>query len=110
MLWAYVFAGATGFLLGLRYRVPALLAASALAVLASPAVIALAAIPVWQALAMIAGTLAILQCGYLAGLVLLWAVVWSKQREPSVLAGPASQSAQITPCSERAKQRELSSV
>lgn len=67
MIWAVVIAGGTGLLLGLWLRVPAVMFASAMAVLAG---IALTSLADWSLLASVlycAGLLVALQVCFLAG-------------------------------------------
>ncbi len=70
MLEALVLAGGLGFLLGLRYRVPAVVPASAVAAALGPVVAYLAGAGWWFVLAASAGAVVALQFGYLAGLLL----------------------------------------
>ena len=86
MLWLYVAAGGLGLLLGLCFRVPAVVAASAVLALASATVgPLLAGWSVWTVLAAALGGVFALQCGYFAGLLLMcaWsrAGSWSDMRE-----------------------------
>lgn len=68
MLWAYAAAGGLGLLLGLRYRVPAVVLASAAVALASVFVAPFAGWSLWATVVTaFVGVLA-LQCGYVAGL------------------------------------------
>src|SRR5262245_44465411 len=58
-----------GLLLSLRYRVPALIAATALLVPAGSAIGLLTGWPLWIAVLAAGSAAAALQCGYLAGLL-----------------------------------------
>ena len=80
MLGTLVAAGGLGVLLGLRYRVPALLVAS-IAVAAAAAAIAIhtQASPL-AVLALTLGAAATLQCGYLCGLLVAYAASRAKLR------------------------------
>jgi hypothetical protein len=69
MLGAYVTAATLGVLLGLRYRAAAAVAASALVAVAGAAVAMLAGWSFWMALVAAFGAACVLQCGYLAGLL-----------------------------------------
>ncbi len=71
MLWAYAVAGGLGLVLGLRYRVPAVLVASAAYTLASITVAPFAGWSLWATLAVVFGGAFALQCGYLVGLGLV---------------------------------------
>lgn len=73
MFWAYAAAGGLGLLLGLRYRVPAVLAASAAFALLSIAIAPFAGWSPWATLAVALGGAFTLQCGYLAGLMMMCA-------------------------------------
>jgi len=68
MLWGYGAAGGLGLLLGLRYRVSAVVAASPAVALVSIALAAFAGWSRWIALSVAIGGVFILQCGYLVGL------------------------------------------
>jgi hypothetical protein len=83
MMEALVLAAGAGFLLGLRYRVPALVVASAAAVIAGPAIAHFTSAPTWMVLISPLTTLLALQCGYLGGLLLTYGVSRAKpgQRE-----------------------------
>jgi hypothetical protein len=70
MLEALVLAGGLGFLLGLRYRVPAVVPASAVAAVLGPVVAYLAGAEPWAIFIASVGAVVALQCGYLAGLLL----------------------------------------
>jgi hypothetical protein len=70
MLEALVLAGGLGFLLGLHYRVPAVIPASAVAAVLGPAVAYLAGAEFWLVLVASVGAVVALQCGYLGGLML----------------------------------------
>ena len=75
LLWAFIAAGGTGLLLGLWFKVPALIAVSGLAA-AIFIPIALTHYAPWSALFMTVALLGVLQFGYLAGLML--ALAWSR--------------------------------
>jgi hypothetical protein len=70
MLEALVLAGGLGFLLGLRFRVPAVVPASAVAAVMGPLVAHLASAGVWAVVGASVGAVVALQCGYLGGLLL----------------------------------------
>lgn len=81
MLGAYATAATLGLLLGLRYRVAAAIAASGCAVIAGTAIAILAAgWPFWSALFAGFGAACALQCGYLAGLLLVHGVTRLRPR------------------------------
>ena len=70
MLWALVTIGGMGLLVGLWLRVPAIIAASGVTVIA---LIALAPLTQWSLLAIVLlgfGSLTVLQIGYLVGVTL----------------------------------------
>lgn len=73
MLWAYAAAGGLGLLLGLRYRVPAVLVASAVFALGSVAIAPSTGWSPWVTLAVTFGGALTLQCGYLVGLGIMCA-------------------------------------
>jgi hypothetical protein len=75
MLWLYAGAAGLGLLLGLRFRVGAVIAASAVLVMAS-AILGplLAEWSVWMVLSAVFGGPLALQCGYFAGLLLMCAL------------------------------------
>ena len=70
MLETLVLAAGMGFLLGLRYRVPIVVIASATAVVLGPAVAYIAGASFWAIVIAPAVGLVALQCGYLVGLLL----------------------------------------
>jgi hypothetical protein len=86
MLAGYVTAATLGVLLGLRYRVAAAIAASALVLAAGTAVAMLGGWPVSTALLAALGAAGVLQCGYLAGLLLGAAAARFRPAPPN--AGP----------------------
>lgn len=75
MLWLYAGAVGFGLLLGLRFRVGAVIAASAVLVMGS-AILGplLAGWSVWMVLSAAFGGAFALQCGYFAGLLLMCAL------------------------------------
>jgi hypothetical protein len=73
VLVALVGAGGLGLLLGLRYRVPALLVASAVVAAAATAAACLTESAPWAVLILPFGAVAALQCGYLCGVALAFA-------------------------------------
>jgi hypothetical protein len=78
MLEALVLAAGLGFLLGLRYRVPIIVIASAGAAIMAPAVAYVAAASFWAVVIAPALALVALQCGYLGGLLLSFMVTRAK--------------------------------
>src|SRR5262245_56457239 len=80
MIEALVAAAGIGFLLGLRYRIPAAIIASAVAAAAGGVVACLTGASLWGVLIAPLAAMAALQCGYLAGL--LAAVGVSRARLP----------------------------
>jgi hypothetical protein len=72
MLEALVLAGGLGFLLGLRYRVPAVVPASAVTAVMGPVVAYLAGAEWWLILTTSIAAVVVLQIGYLAGLLLTY--------------------------------------
>jgi hypothetical protein len=70
MLWAFTAAGTVGLLLGLRFRMPSVLAASVVILVGAIVAAPLAGLPLWTALAAAFGALFALQSGYLVGLAL----------------------------------------
>ena len=87
MLEALVLAAGLGFLLGLRYRVPALVAASAATVVLVPAFAYFAGAPFWAVLGAPLAALVALQCGYLGGLLLTYGVSRARTRGGEDAAG-----------------------
>ena len=83
MLEAYVTAAALGLLLGLRYRAAAAIAMSALVLVAGAAVAMLAGWSFWMAVVAGFGAACVLQCGYLAGLLLGSAMTRTRPQERS---------------------------
>jgi hypothetical protein len=80
MIGALVAAGGLGLLLGLRYRVPALLFASIAVAVAAAVVAVLAGASALAALGLSLGAVATLQCGYLGGLLVAYAASRAKPR------------------------------
>lgn len=78
MLWVYAAAGGFGLLLGLRYRVAAVGAASVMLVMASIVAATLAGWSLWMTFAMVFGGTFALQCGYLLGLMVMCAATQAK--------------------------------
>ena len=74
MLWAFAAAASIGLVLGLRFRAPSVIVASAIVVAGGVAVAPLTGLPFWTALAGILGGLCALQGGYIVGLM-LWCAV-----------------------------------
>jgi hypothetical protein len=70
MLWAFAAAASIGLVLGLRFRAPSVIVASAIVVAGGVAVAPLTGLPFWTALAAILGGLCALQGGYIVGLML----------------------------------------
>jgi hypothetical protein len=70
MLEALVLAGGLGFLLGLRYRVPAVVPASAAVAAMGPVVAYLSGAEPWLLVLTSVGAVVALQCGYLGGFLL----------------------------------------
>jgi len=70
MLEALVLAGGLGFLLGLRYRVTAVVPASAAAAVLAPCIAYLGGAELWAVLLAAFGAVVALQLGYLGGLLL----------------------------------------
>jgi hypothetical protein len=85
MLWGYVFAGAVGFLLGVRYSVPALLFVSLLIVLAAPVLMTWSSLALWEAIIAAVAILVVLQGSYLAGLATTLVVARRKPRDEGSL-------------------------
>jgi hypothetical protein len=79
VLWAIAAAGSVGLLLGLRFRMPAVLAASALILAGGSAAVPFAGAPLWTVLGTTFGTVCALQGGYLVGL-LLWCALSRSSR------------------------------
>jgi hypothetical protein len=80
MFEALIAAAGIGFLLGLRYRVPAAVAASAAAVVAGALVAYLKGASLWAILLLPVGAVVALQCGYLGGLLVAFGVAHNRQR------------------------------
>jgi hypothetical protein len=78
MLQALVLAAGLGFLLGLRYRVPAVVVASAATAVMAPAVAYMAGASFWPVVLSPAAALVALQCGYLGGLALSFIVAGAR--------------------------------
>ena len=90
MLEAYAACAGLGLLLSLRYRLPAVIAVSAILLAAGAPIGQFAGLPLWIAFLAAGGAVIVLQCGYLAGLLLACGAarvrLWpSKVRPP---AGP----------------------
>jgi hypothetical protein len=88
MLEALVLAGGLGFLLGLRYRVPAVVPASALAAVMGPAVAYVTGAELWVVLIASVGAVVALQCGYLGGLLLTFSATRAKPDHHHDLGSP----------------------
>ena len=88
MLEALALAGGLGFLLGLRYRVPAVVPASAAAALMGPAVAYVSGSELWVVLVASAGAVVALQCGYLGGLLLTFSATRAKPGHDHDLGSP----------------------
>jgi len=73
MLWWYVSAAGLGLMFGLRFRVPAVIAASAVLVVTGVAAGPLLGWSLGSALVAAFGAAFVLQCGYFAGLLLMCA-------------------------------------
>lgn len=71
MIWLLAGAGAVGLLLGLRFRVPSVVAASALISAGALVAVPVIGLPLWTALWVGFGALCALQGGFVVGL-LLW--------------------------------------
>jgi hypothetical protein len=80
MLEALVLAAGLGFLLALRFRVPALVAASAVAIVLGPVIAHLTGAPSWAVLSAPLVVLVALQCGYLGGLLLTYTLTRAEPR------------------------------
>ena len=78
MIWVFVAAGGAGFLLGLRYKVTALVAVSGLTFLVCAPFALLAEMGSQSVLLITFGLLGTLQVGYLGGVVLAGA--WARTR------------------------------
>jgi len=106
VLWTFATCGVVGLLLGLRFRAPSVIAASAIIVVGSAAVAPLIGLPFWPALALPLGGLCALQSGYIVGLMLWCAASRARpqprdalsDREPSDAEGcvPASRPSAAT--------------
>jgi hypothetical protein len=81
MIEALVLAAGLGFLLALRFRVPALVVASAMAVVLGPVIAHFMGASFWAVVTAPLTTLVALQCGYLGGLLLTHGI--SRAAEPS---------------------------
>lgn len=84
MLGALVATGGLGLLLGLRYRIPAALAASVVVAVVVGMVALVTGASAWAVLAGAAGAAIALQLGYLCGLLLAFATASraSRSRRP----------------------------
>jgi hypothetical protein len=80
MLGTLATAGGIGFLLGLRYQVPAVLLASMPVAVAAVAAAVLKGASALGVLASSVGAVAVLQCGYVGGLLVAYAVSRAWQR------------------------------
>jgi hypothetical protein len=80
MLEALVLAAGLGFLIGLRYRVPAVVVASAVAVVLGPVIAHFTGASFWTVMVTPLAALVALQCGYLGGLLLTFGVSRAKPR------------------------------
>jgi hypothetical protein len=78
MLEALLLAAGVGFLLALRFRVPALVVASAVALVLGPVIAHLSGASFWAVVSAPVTTLVALQCGYLGGLLLTYGVSRAK--------------------------------
>jgi hypothetical protein len=74
MVETLVLAAGLGFLIGLRYRAPMLVVASAVAVVVAPAIALFSKAGPWMIVLAPLAALVALQCGYLAGLLLSYCV------------------------------------
>jgi hypothetical protein len=88
MLEALVVATGSGFVLGLRYRVPIVVVASAAAALLGPAVAYASGASFWTVAVAPAAAPVALQCGYLGGLLLSFMV--ARLKPERVMDAPAS--------------------
>jgi hypothetical protein len=89
VLWATILAGGTGLVLGLHFRVPAVLAASVVAAAASIATAFFMELPLLTGVVVTLGLLSTLQGGYLVGAL-------ARARFCSSQAGPRAFSRQRT--------------
>jgi hypothetical protein len=80
MFEALIAAAGIGFLLGLRYRVPAVVVASAAAAIAGALIAYLKGASLWGVLLLPVGAVVALQCGYLGGLLVAFGVAHNRQR------------------------------
>jgi hypothetical protein len=80
MIEALIAATGIGFLLGLRYRVPAVVVASAAAAVGGAVIAHLKAAPLWAVLLLPVGVVIALQCGYLGGLLVAFGVSQTRER------------------------------
>ena len=80
MLEALVLAAGLGFLLALRFRVQALVIASAAAVVLGPIVAHVAGASFWAVASAPVAALVALQCGYLGGLLLTYSISHAARR------------------------------
>jgi hypothetical protein len=88
MLEALVLAGGLGFLLGLRYRVPAVVPASAMAAVMGPAAAYIAGAELWVVLVASVGAVVVLQLGYLGGMLLTFSATRAKPDHNHDLGSP----------------------
>jgi hypothetical protein len=70
VLWAFAACGVVGLFLGLRFRAPAVIAASAIILVGGAVLAPLIGLPLWTALAAPLGAMCALQSGYIVGLML----------------------------------------
>jgi hypothetical protein len=80
MLEALVLVAGLGFLIGLRYRVPAVVVASAAAVVLGPVIAHFTGASFWVVVITPLAALIVLQCGYLGGVLLTYGVSRAKPR------------------------------
>jgi hypothetical protein len=88
MLEALVLAGGLGFLLGMRYRVPAVVPASAMAAVMGPAAAYIAGAELWVVLVASVGAVVVLQLGYLGGMLLTFSATRAKPDHNHDLGSP----------------------
>jgi hypothetical protein len=81
VLWSLVVVSVTGVLLGLRFRAPALIAATAATIVIRAAAVGFGDIFEWQRLPSIVLLVVTLQCAYLLGVLL--GIVWRRAVSPT---------------------------
>jgi hypothetical protein len=81
VLWAFASCGAIGLFLGLRFRAPAVIAASAIILVGGAVVAPLIGLSLWAALAAPLGAMCALQSGYIVGLM-LWCAISRPRPQP----------------------------